>query len=362
MDSCVIKDKKFNTLQRRTGIDEKSLSVFVATSIDTKGRMPEIDEIFMSDSLPSMVNDFDMKGYTNGRFTVKSSTISLDSPEKQSDINSRLNNTYKDYETRVLFNGENSIIVPTKRPIDSSLINVDEPVKQYFNREVKKASSSMMLSSMIAKANNLYGMNIISFNADNEHEMPFFNETFYTGGKSALIYNGNIYINTDIADIDAPIHEMMHILLGEMKYNDSKLYYNMVSQARYFPVWGYMRNSELNDMTMDDALEEVFVQEVSRYMAGLDNSISRMRLNEKSKLEYNIMRMLDTMVFGVKSVRTVGFNSLANISLSDLCNMMGSAISTMRDKGDMSGSMQHRMLANMKTDLIKKGLLKEICD
>ena len=30
----------------------------------------------------------------------------------------------------------------------------------------------------------------------------------------AFIYNGNIYINTDNATIDSPIHEMLHIVIG----------------------------------------------------------------------------------------------------------------------------------------------------
>lgn len=354
MNSCVIKDKKFRKLQERTGVDEKTLSVLVASSIDMKGRMPEVDEVFMSNSLPSMVKDFDMKEYSNGRYTVTSTTIGLDSKENQDAASSRLNNEYKDYETKVIFNGKNSIVIPTMRPINSSLIEIDSIGNT-------KATPNM-LESMIAKANNLYGMNIRTFNSENEDEMPFFNDPSYSGGKNALIYGGEIYVNTDIASVDAPIHEMMHLILGEMKFNDPEMYKNMVSQAKDFPAWGFMRGTYLYDMAMEDALEEVFVQEAARYICGMESSISRMKLSERSKLEYNITRMLDTLVFGVKSVRTEGFYSLSGKSLLDLCDMMGSAISKMRDKGDLTGAAQNRMLANMKSDLIKRGLLKEICD
>lgn len=354
MNSCVIKDRKFRKLQERTGVDEKTLAVEIASSLDRKGRIPEIDEVFMSNSLPSMVKDFDMKEYSNGRYTIKSTVLGLESKNMQDEASSRINNEYKDYETRVIFNGENSIVVPTMRPINSSFINVDDIGK--------RADTSNMLNSMIAKVNNIYGMNIKTFNADNEHEMPFYDDPSYMGCKNALIYGGDIYINTDIASVDAPIHEMMHLILGEMKFNDPELYRSMVSQAKDFPIWEYMRGTNLYDMAMEDALEEVFVQEVSRYMSGLDSSISRMKLSEVSKLEYDITRMLDTLVFGVKSVRTEGFHRLANMSLLDLCDMMGSAISKMRDKGDMMGAAQNRILANMKSDLIKRGLLKEICD
>jgi hypothetical protein len=41
---------------------------------------------------------------------------------------------------------------------------------------------------------------------------------------SAFIYQGNVYINTDLADIDAPIHEMTHMLLGSVRFKNPELY------------------------------------------------------------------------------------------------------------------------------------------
>jgi hypothetical protein len=33
----------------------------------------------------------------------------------------------------------------------------------------------------------------------------------------------------DVADIDAPIHEMTHLMLGSIKYQNSELYNQLIS-------------------------------------------------------------------------------------------------------------------------------------
>ena len=35
---------------------------------------------------------------------------------------------------------------------------------------------------------------------------------------SAFILDGNIIVNSDIASVDAPVHELMHVLLGSLKF------------------------------------------------------------------------------------------------------------------------------------------------
>jgi hypothetical protein len=45
---------------------------------------------------------------------------------------------------------------------------------------------------------------------------------------SAFIYNGDVYINTDIASIDSKVHELMHILLGSMRFKNPELYFELV--------------------------------------------------------------------------------------------------------------------------------------
>jgi hypothetical protein len=44
----------------------------------------------------------------------------------------------------------------------------------------------------------------------------------------AFILNGNIYINTDSATIDAPIHGQLHLFLGSIRFGNPNLYFQLV--------------------------------------------------------------------------------------------------------------------------------------
>ena len=46
-----------------------------------------------------------------------------------------------------------------------------------------------------------------------------------------VVHNGKIYINTDRADIDAPIHEMTHMLLGSIRFKNPDLYFDLIESA-----------------------------------------------------------------------------------------------------------------------------------
>jgi len=44
----------------------------------------------------------------------------------------------------------------------------------------------------------------------------------------SFILNNNIYVNTDLATLDSPIHEILHLLLGSIKFQNPKLYSDLV--------------------------------------------------------------------------------------------------------------------------------------
>ena len=44
----------------------------------------------------------------------------------------------------------------------------------------------------------------------------------------AFILNGNIYVNTDSATVDAPIHEQLHLFLGSIRFGNPNLYFQLV--------------------------------------------------------------------------------------------------------------------------------------
>jgi hypothetical protein len=52
---------------------------------------------------------------------------------------------------------------------------------------------------------------------------------------NAFIYNGTIYINTDVAKADAPLHELLHLILGQVRYKNPKLYTQLLDSLTSLP-------------------------------------------------------------------------------------------------------------------------------
>jgi hypothetical protein len=50
----------------------------------------------------------------------------------------------------------------------------------------------------------------------------------------SFILNNNIYVNTDLATLDSPIHEILHLLLGSIKFQNPDLYTDLVKVASQF--------------------------------------------------------------------------------------------------------------------------------
>jgi hypothetical protein len=140
---------------------------------------------------------------------------------------------------------------------------------------------------------------------------------------SAFVHEGKIYINTDISDIDAPIHEMTHILLGSIRFKNPQLYQDLISIAESFPgLQKFISNNP--NRAYSDILEEFFVEETAKYLAGVGSQINMLDNNVKYELHYNIKRLLDSALMGQYSVKSINDNSLYKMSLSELAKLVNS--------------------------------------
>jgi hypothetical protein len=70
----------------------------------------------------------------------------------------------------------------------------------------------------------------------------------------------------DVADIDAPIHEMTHLMLGSIKYQNPSLYSELVSLAEQLPNYKELARNYAN-RTRSDLNEEIFVTELAKYVS-----------------------------------------------------------------------------------------------
>ena len=177
---------------------------------------------------------------------------------------------------------------------------------------------------------------------------------------NAFIYNGDVYINTDHARADAPIHEMTHMLLGSIRFKNPDLYYGIVQQAQNFPTFNQFMEQNPN-RAINDNMEELFVTEMSKYLAGESSIIEQLDEHTVNELHYNMKRLLDTALMGQYSVKSIPDSKLYRMSLADLVETVNSQMLETSFQGSLDDAALHRVLANTKSDLMKKGDLREDC-
>jgi hypothetical protein len=69
----------------------------------------------------------------------------------------------------------------------------------------------------------------------------------------------------DVAKLDAPIHEMSHLLLGSVKYQNPNLYQELINTSEKFPMYNQLIKNYPN-RTKSDVNEEIFVTEFSKFL------------------------------------------------------------------------------------------------
>lgn len=113
---------------------------------------------------------------------------------------------------------------------------------------------------------------------------------------------------------------------------------------------------------MNDILEEAFVTEMAKYLAGEKSIIEQLPQNVIYELHYNMKRLLDSVFMGQYSVKSIPNSQLYSLSLSELTTILNSNLLESNFSGSLDEAVQHRILANTKEELIKKGDLREECE
>lgn len=176
----------------------------------------------------------------------------------------------------------------------------------------------------------------------------------------AFIYNGTIYINPNNASIQDPIHELLHLFLGSARYNNTQLYTQLVTsveqlsdyndRAKYYP-----------NRTRLDVDEEIFVEELAKYVTGQDSILKQLPSGQVNTLMYNIKRDIDTIIDGKYSSKSMNITELFNSSILDLSKLLQSDKVNISTGGVMTDSYIHRILSNEKEELISNNELIQDC-
>lgn len=348
MSTCLIRTKEYRALQQRSGIpDDKFYNICSAYAREHDGRLPSLDEIDEADSENYIKQDLELgkdNQITAEKLMEKTNTNSVQ------EALAYLNRTYRDKDISV-----------TELP-STLILNIETKPKIYgveFRSDfqpIKPGDDVTFFQNAVEKLLDNYGYSIKSVTSKELEELNIPRNT------KACILNGNIYINTDIATIDSPVHEVLHLFLGSLRFENSDLYFSLVNQAENFPHYTEIAKN-FQGRAREDVNEEVFVQEVAYYLTGISSALSNVSSEVIYQIKHDIKYMLDTLLQGDVSVKQLNEDMLWTVPLRAIGNFVQS--STMENRYPCAfnprNAMLHRKLANLRQDLLKSGQLIEQC-
>ena len=357
MAVCINKNlSEYQALKEMSGIPEIVLDFYCSNFLDKYDRLPELDELPQVNSENYLRNAIKVTQIGDIDFADNAAienTIGVLGEE----ASIKINNIYKDLEVSVIQTSqEKSMIEIRHRPSEFTVGN--EEITGNF--EVNPETQRIVLRQMLDRMRNLYGINLIEMSTDELRESGIFQQIPDANTARAFVFNGNIYINSDLAGLDAPVHEMLHIFLGGMRFTNPNTYINLIKKVSEFKSAKRLAEFYPN-RTQNDLLEEVFVTEMANLLTGKPTELNSLSKKEISTIMYEIRRNLDTMLMGNRSVKNLNIKELTESTILELAGKVQSTEFNTTELNIMDLADMHRRTANVKSSLMQSGELEEIC-
>lgn len=355
MTFCINKNSiEYQSLKHRAGIPELLLDATCSEYLEKYGRFPHLDEIPGSDSSKTLKEELNIKKNNTSKI---SKILEYSGTSNIYESSAVINNIHRDLEVEITPIRETAFVDIKKRPTDGiiTIKEVHEPDSNINNQ--------ILILQALNKLSKIYGIKVRD---TNEHELNS-DEWSHLMPKDKLvngfIYNGEIYLNVDRASVDTPVHELLHLLVGSIRFSDPQLYSKMIKMAEELPAYDSLLQ-EFPNRSRNDANEEIFIQEISKHLTGLPSQFENLPQNIINEINYNVRRVLDSILDGDASTKTLSDKLLYKSTLKQVASMVNSnnLNNTFSGTFNVEGSALHRKLNNLKSDLINKGELTEICD
>lgn len=330
-------------LKQQSGLEAETFDYLVRGYMSLHdGNLPTLSELAGVDSSKFIRDDLqlDSNDGINTEDLLEKTNASNVTEAQQS-----LNRSYPDKTIEVLELNQASLVNIKNRP------SQDGELREDFEH-IDKVNSDHYLNQAVYKLSNLYGININSIDSRNS----IFTSIPQAITAKAFVYNGEIYINTDVATVEDPIHELMHILLGSLKSNNPTMYYNAIQSIQTVPEYKAM-TEQFVDRTDSDIAEEIFVQEVAKALSGRPSQIEHLTHEQKYQIERNVYYVLDSILDG--DISTTQIPDVFQYPLKTIANIVQSKSmeSTYHRNINLQASINHRKIQNYKSDLLKQGKL-----
>lgn len=357
MNACINKKSyEYRSLSERTGLSDLFLEAEIIDYADKhNGRWPTPAEIDGSDTTEHAREFLELRENNTIETFKLTDKFQVDTVD-EAVVLLNTQDTYNDLEFDILPLNKTSIVNISHRP---SKYNNNFEIRYKPDEEV---NSKIVLDTAFGKLATLYGIHFKQVYLHDLHNDPMFKDIIAVDpNPKAFILNGQIYINMNNYSVDSPIHELSHMLIGQLRFAKPELYMQLISLSEQLPNYQKMARTYLN-RSRNDINEEIFVTEYSKFITGQKSVFDSIDPDIAYQVQFQVNRMIDTMLEGSFGIRDLKLQDIGKYSLKQIADLVNSSKMTSVNSFPLEDSSIHRKLNNMKSAMLKSGQLKEVCD
>lgn len=357
MNACINKKSyEYRSLSERTGLSDLFLEAEIIDYADKhNGRWPTPAEIDGSDTTEHAREFLELRENNTIETFKLTDKFQVDTVD-EAIVLLNTQDTYNDLEFDILPLNKTSIVNISHRP---SKYNNNFEIRYKPDEEV---NSKIVLDTAFGKLATLYGIHFKQVYLHDLHNDPMFKDVIAVDpNPKAFILNGQIYINMNNYSVDSPIHELSHMLIGQLRFAKPELYMQLISLSEQLPNYQKMARTYLN-RSRNDINEEIFVTEYSKFITGQKSVFDSIDPDIAYQVQFQVNRMIDTMLEGSFGIRDLKLQDIGKYSLKQIADLVNSSKMTSVNSFPLEDSSIHRKLNNMKSAMLKSGQLKEVCD
>lgn len=341
---------EYQTIKKQSGISDFQLKGECAYYLEKYGRFPYLNELYKADSSQYLKDTLKIKKDGCTKLSTLQEQLGTSDPIA---MQIQLNDQYRDKEISVLPLGESAEVTIIPRPTTTSERTAPHEISEQINNHV-------WLEETCSRLADLYGIKINHVTTQSLLDSQILEEVPDAVTAKGFIHNGEIYVNSDYSTVDTELHEMMHLLVGSIKFQSPEVYQKLLdSVISLINIPTYLH--KYPHRTQNDVLEEILVTEISKLLTNQSTEFSKLGDQLTYEIYYNITRTLDSMLFGDVSVQIVPPEELSSNTIRQLARAVNSAMLTQINQHSLTYARQHRIGANIKSELLKQNKLKEIC-
>lgn len=307
----------------------------------------EFPPVVKADSSEYLIKELGLEKIEDSFLSSKDNLFKLTQTDNIQKAAEKLNDVFRDKLIKVTECGDSCILTIENKP--------NTRFKQ-INEIYDGLKNPKTILNLINRLVNYHGIDI-NLISNVELSKSDWKDVVNATTTKGFIKDGKIYINSDNCTIDTKVHELMHLFLGGIRYIDPQLYFDTINKISGNPELE-VRIREFSHRSDSDALEEVLVDEYSKYLTGQDSLINNLSEDIIYDLNYNIHRMLDTMFMGDYSSKIVPDQDLPFMSMFKLGKLLNSQYIY---SNLFNASTMHRKTQNIKQELLKSGEIIKEC-